>query len=181
MQNPRIRRFIPRRYLRSDVYWRLLAVDRRFQISRRLDRLRKRPEAEQVIQDVEIPAQNAAEFLEFFHDRIGITPIWLCPLRRRDPRATWTLYTLDPNMTYVNFGFWSSIPSKPGENRNRLIEQEVERLGGRKSLYSTSFYPEDEFRRIYNGADYDVLKKEYDPENRLPDLYHKAVREGRTS
>ena len=179
VQNPRIRRFIPRRYLRSDVYWRLLAVDRRFQISRRLDRLRKRPEAEQVIQDVEIPAQNAAEFLEFFHNRIGITPIWLCPLRRRDPRATWTLYTLDPNTMYVNFGFWSSIPSKTGENRNRLIEQEVERVGGRKSLYSTSFYPEDEFRRIYNGADYDVLKKEYDPENRLPDLYHKAVREGR--
>ena len=179
VQNPRVRRFIPRRYLRSDVYWRLLGVDRRFQISRRLDRLRKRPEAEQVIQDVEIPAQNAAEFLEFFHDRIGITPIWLCPLRRRDPRATWTLYTLDPNTMYVNFGFWSSIPSKTGENRNRLIEQEVERVGGRKSLYSTSFYPEDEFRRIYNGADYDVLKKEYDPENRLPDLYHKAVREGR--
>jgi len=181
VQNPRIRRFIPRRYLRSDVYWRLLAVDRRFQISRRLDRLRNRPEAEQVIQDVEIPVARAAEFLEFFHDRIGITPIWLCPLRQRDPRAAWTLYTLDPNTTYVNFGFWSSIPSEPGVSRNRLIEEMVEELGGRKSLYSTSFYPEDEFRRIYNGADYDVLKKEYDPDNRLPDLYHKAVREGRTS
>jgi hypothetical protein len=48
-------------------------------------------------------------------------------------------------------------------------------MGGRKSLYSTAYYPEDEFWATYNGARYDVLKKTYDPEGRLLDLYAKAV------
>ena len=51
-------------------------------------------------------------------------------------------------------------------------------LGGRKSLYSTSFYSEDEFWRLYNGPAYETLKKSYDPGGRLLDLYAKCV--GRT-
>jgi len=78
----------------------------------------------------------------------------------------------------VNFGFWSSVPLRGGETEghyNRLIEAEVERLGGRKSLYSTSFYDRDDFWRIYNGTAYDVLRKSYDPDGRLLDLYDKCV------
>ncbi len=51
----------------------------------------------------------------------------------------------------------------------------MDALGGRKSLYSTSFYPEDEFWRLYNGAAYDVVKKAYDGDGRLLDLYAKCV------
>ena len=49
-------------------------------------------------------------------------------------------------------------------------------LGGRKSLYSTSYYPEDEFWATYGGATYDLLKKSYDADGRLLDLYEKTVR-----
>jgi hypothetical protein len=52
----------------------------------------------------------------------------------------------------------------------------VERLGGRKSLYSTAFYDEAEFWRLYNGPAYGVLKKTYDGDARLLDLYDKTVR-----
>ena len=61
---------------------------------------------------------------------------------------------MKPATTYVNVGFWSSVPSADGEpdgTHNRRIEAEVDRLGGRKSLYSTSYYPPDEFWRHYNG------------------------------
>ena len=67
---------------------------------------------------------------------------------------------------------------KPGaglSDVNRAIEQEVERLGGRKSLYSSSFYPEDEFWRIYNGSTYEHLKTKYDPGSRFLDLFAKCV------
>jgi len=52
----------------------------------------------------------------------------------------------------------------------------VTRLGGRKSLYSDSFYAEDEFWRLYNGDAYRKLKRDYDPDERLLDLYEKCVR-----
>ena len=49
-------------------------------------------------------------------------------------------------------------------------------LGGHKSLYSTSFYDEEEFRRRYNGEAYDKLKAAYDGGGRLLGLYDKCVR-----
>jgi FAD/FMN-containing dehydrogenase len=178
VQQPLVRRLVPRRYLRSDTYWRLIALDRRYGVSRRLDRWRSRPPREAVIQDVEVPVQALPEFLDFFHAHIGIAPIWLCPLRQRRPDVVWDLYRLDPATTYVNVGFWSTVPLPEGEKEgyhNRLIEQEVERLGGRKSLYSTSYYPEDEFWRLYGGATYRAVKQRYDPDDVLLDLYQKCV------
>jgi hypothetical protein len=42
-------------------------------------------------------------------------------------------------------------------------------------LYSTAFYPEDEFWAAYGGGTYELLKKTYDPNSRLLDLYAKTV------
>ena len=36
---------------------------------------------ESVIQDVDIPIENAAEFLDFLLREIGILPVWICPIR----------------------------------------------------------------------------------------------------
>jgi hypothetical protein len=105
-------------------------------------------------------------------------PVWLCPLKLRGDHA-WTLYPLRPGDVYVNFGFWGTVPLPPGQQDgyyNRMVEGEVSALGGHKSLYSTSFYSEEEFRRRYNGAGYDKLKAEYDGGGRLLGLYDKCVR-----
>ena len=105
-------------------------------------------------------------------------PVWLCPLVQRDPDVTWDLYPLDSATTYVNVGFWGGVDLPAGESEpfhNRAIEREVARLDGRKSLYSTAFYPEDEFWAAYGGPTYEVLKKTYDPDGRLLDLYAKTV------
>lgn len=145
---------------------------------RRLDAARGRPAREDVVQDVEIPVERTAEFLRFFTDNVPIAPIWVCPLRQRDADVEWDLYPLDPETLYVNVGFWSTVALADGEvdgTYNRMIEREVARLGGRKSLYSTSYYDEDEFWSTYNGDAYSRLKKEYDPQSRLLDLYEKTV------
>jgi FAD/FMN-containing dehydrogenase len=178
VQNPLVRRLWPQRYLRSDVYRKLVALDRRHHFSDRLLRLRRLPAREPVIQDVEIPVDRLAEFLEFFHTEIGISPVWLCPLRLRSDKA-WPLYPLEPDTLYVNVGFWSTVALAPGEQdgtHNRLIEDKVAELGGHKSLYSTSFYSPEEFWRLYNGEEYRKLKQRYDQDGRLPDLYAKCVR-----
>lgn len=175
-QNPRIRRLWPRKYRRSSVYWKMIGLDQRYDIADRIERLNGRAARERVVQDVEVPIMNTAEFLRWFLDEVPIEPVWLCPLRLRDSEG-WPLYPIRSGQTYVNIGFWSSVPAGSTEGAtNRLIERKVSELGGHKSLYSESFYPRDEFEALYGGEHYRTLKKTYDPDNRLLDLYAKAVR-----
>lgn len=173
-----VRRLAGRRLLRSEVYWKIVDFERRRRVMSRIDRRRGRPGQEHVVQDIEVPVRQAAKFLDFFHREIPISPVWVCPLRQRDATRRWPLYEFDPNMLYVNFGFWSTVDLAPGEadsTHNRLIERTVEALDGRKSLYSTAYYTEDDFWRLYNGEYYWRLKKRYDPNGRLLDLYAKCV------
>ena len=177
VQHPLLRRAWPRRYRRSDVYRRIVALDRRYGFSDRLNTVRGRPVEEPVVQDVEIPARHLPAFLEAFHRDVGFTPVWLCPLRLRS-REAWTLYPMRPGELYVNVGFWSSVPQVPGEPdaHNRRIEALVSELDGHKSLYSSVHYDEAAFWRHYNGPAYRALKERYDPHGRLPDLYSKVAR-----
>jgi FAD/FMN-containing dehydrogenase len=179
-QNPALRRVWPKAKLRSDVYWKLVALERKHDLSNRVARRRGRPVREAVVQDIEVPVDRLAEFLDFFHAEVGIEPIWVCPLRQRDRAARWPLYEFDPDVLYVNVGFWSTVPLPdgvdPSEGRvNRRIEEVVTKLDGRKSLYSTAFYDRDTFWSIYGGDDYAQLKQFYDPDGRLKDLYAKVV------
>jgi FAD/FMN-containing dehydrogenase len=141
-QQPLVRRLWPGRWLRSSVYWKLVALDRRFDIANRLERLHHRPPFERVVQDIEVPIGNTAAFVDWFLDTIPIEPVWLCPLKlpadpgsrlagglaesslaesslaesdRRD-EPTWPLYPIPPGRTYVNVGFWSVVPQDLHQN-----------------------------------------------------------------
>lgn len=182
-QNPRIRRLWPKRYRRSSFYWKLIALDQRFSIADRLEARKGNPPRERVVQDIEVPLDRTEEFVSWFLDTLPIEPIWLCPLRLRESGRTdeadrrWPLYPLEPKRTYVNVGFWSSVPMTPGDpgHANRLIEQQVSALDGHKSLYSEAYYTPEEFDSLYGGAHYRRLRDIYDPDHRLLDLYSKVV------
>lgn len=174
-QEPRIRRFWPRRFRRSSFYWKLIGYDQRFNIADRIEKRNGRPPLERVVQDIEVPIGRAAEFVDWFLTNVPIEPIWLCPLRLRED-ATWPLYPIGAHQTYVNIGFWSSVPVGPTEGHtNKLIERKVSELEGHKSLYSDAYYSPDEFDELYGGETYKTVKKTYDPDSRLLDLYAKAV------
>ncbi|MET0714856.1 MAG: FAD-binding oxidoreductase [Mycetocola sp.] len=175
VQNPRIRRLWPRRYRRSSFYWTLMKHEQRLHIGDRIEKLHGRPPRERVVQDIEVPIERTAEFLHWFLATVPIQPIWLCPLRLRDNEA-WPLYPLQPRRTYVNVGFWSTVPvgSTDGQT-NRQIERKVAELSGHKSLYSDSYYSREDFDQLYGGETYRAAKGRYDPDSRLLDLYAKAV------
>jgi FAD/FMN-containing dehydrogenase len=178
VQRPAVRALWPRRYRRSDVYRKLVALDGKYRVTGQLDERRGRPLREMVVQDVEIPVEQSATFLTYFLAEVGMTPVWLCPLRLRGDQ-TWPLYPMRPGQVYVNFGFWGMVALPPGAGDgyfNRRIEDKVAELGGHKGLYSTSFYSREEFWARYNGPAYAELKQEYDPRGRLADLYDKCVR-----
>ncbi|CAN5221026.1 FAD-binding oxidoreductase [soil metagenome] len=180
-QNPRIRRLWPRRLRRSDVYMKLLSLDRRFDIADRLDRRAGRPMRERVVQDIEVPVERLPEFLEWFDAGIGMRPVWVCPLVSTGSVGGrgWTTYPLAPGETYVNVGFWGTVhvgPDAVDGPRNRAIEEKVHELGGHKSLYSEAFYDRETFDALYHGDDLAVVKERYDPAHRLTTLYDKTVR-----
>ena len=183
-QHPLVRRAWPRRWRRSDVYHRLVGLEDRYGVMARVDARRGLPARERVIQDVEIPVGRTAEFLRWFDGRVGMRPVWLCPLRLREPSGPgsahrWPSYPLEPGTTYVNVGFWGTVPIAPGAadgDLNRAIEQRVTELGGHKSLYSDAYYDRATFDRLYDGDNLTRVRQHYDPGNRLTELYEKAVR-----
>ncbi len=182
-QNPRIRRWWPGKLLRSEFYWRLIGWDRRLDIADRIEAANGRPARERVVQDVEVVAGKLPEFLRWFLRSCEIRPVWLCPIvlaerGSRDDARPWPLYPIAPGTTWVNIGFWSSVPVEDGAPPgafNRRIEAEVARLGGHKSLYSEAFYGEDDFRALYGGDHADRMKERWDPQGRFPTLYEKTV------
>ncbi|MEH1053614.1 FAD-binding oxidoreductase [Micromonospora sp. CPCC 206171] len=183
VQHPVVRRLWPARWRRSDFYHRLVRLEHRHQVAARVDRWRGRPARERVVQDVEIPLEATADFLRWFAANVGMNPVWLCPLRLREPAGpgsarSWPLYPLRPGQTYVNIGFWGSVPIAEGAadgDVNRSIERAVSDMGGHKSLYSDAYYDRAAFDRLYGGETWRAVKDRYDPDHRLTGLYEKAV------
>lgn len=176
-QNPLIRRLYGPRRLNSIFYTKVMRWNARWKITEWANRLARR-HSESVIQDVDIPIENAPAFLEFFDRTIGIRPLWVCPIGSYDQAARYPLYPIDTGKLFVNFGFWDVVYSrdkKPAGYYNRLVEDKVEELGGIKSLYSDSYYERDKFWNLYNQPAYRALKEKYDPQARLKDLYDKCV------
>jgi FAD/FMN-containing dehydrogenase len=187
-QNPTVRALWPARYRRSDVYHRIVGLENRYRVAATVDRWRGRLARERVIQDVEVPLARTAEFLRWFDRNVPMAPVWLCPLRVRgqggplgdlaDGTQPWPLYPLRVGETYVNVGFWGTVPIEAGRSDgdvNRAVEQAVADFGGHKSLYSDAYYDEADFWHKYGGDAYRPVKQRYDPDGRLLDLYAKAV------
>jgi FAD/FMN-containing dehydrogenase len=167
MHKPGIRRLF-RWALNSRTYQRIMRMSRI---------LPDRGRTESVIQDVDIPIQSAPEFFDFLLSEIGITPIWMCPFKTGESGRSWDLSPLLPGQVYVNFGFWDVIPAMHEKGHfNRKIERKTTELAGAKGLYSTAWYDEAEFWRIYDKPRYARLKQAYDPAGVFPDLYAKCVR-----
>src|SRR5919202_3348680 len=188
VQNPLVRRVWPAAKRRSDVYHHLVGLENRYQVAARIDRWRGRPARERVGQDVEVPVARTAEFLRWFLENVPMTPIGICPLRLRssggplgdlaDGDRPWPLYPLQAGETYVNVGFWGTVPIEPGSadgDVNRRLEEALTGFEGHKSLYSDAYYGEEDFWARYGGGAYPALKERYDPQGRLLDLYAKAV------
>ena len=174
VQNPVVRLLWGRKRLNSKVYHKIMRWNAKHKFAEKLNLMRK--DSESVIQDVEIPEENAGKFLSFFMDKIGIFPIWICPVKNLDRKKKFDLYITDNRKISFNFGFWDMIKSDKKDGFfNRIIEKKVLELKGKKSLYSNSFYPEKEFWKIYNGKKYFILKRKYDPKGVFLNLYEKSV------
>jgi FAD/FMN-containing dehydrogenase len=175
-QNPLLRRLYGPDRLNSRTYQKIMRWNARVGLMRRLERL-SGWHRESIIQDVDLPIERAAEYLDFHLREIGILPVWICPIGATPLAPRYTLFPR-PAALLVNFGFWDvkrTREAHPPGHFNRLIERTVVALGGIKSLYSDSFFERAEFEHLYGGAAYAQLKQTYDPQRRFGELYDKCV------
>jgi len=176
-QNPLVRRLLyGKARLGSKTYQKIMRWNSRVGVTRKIEGLLGL-HSESVIQDVDIPLSRAAEFSDFYASEIALWPQWICPIGPQPHSGRFSLYPVRGEW-YVNFGFWDvkrTREAHPPGHFNRMIERKVSELGGIKSLYSDSFFPEEEFSSLYGGELFRKLKAKYDAGGAFPDLYAKCV------
>ncbi len=128
-----------------------------------------------LIQDICLPEDNLSKFLDYANDKFAIYPLWLCPLKPAE------LDKLSPNYLntklVVNVGIWGGpVANSHAEfiEVNREVEAKVASLGGRKVLYSYSYYTPEEYWNIYDRTAYAALRKKYEAAGSFPDVYDKT-------
>ncbi|KAL3418068.1 FAD binding domain-containing protein [Phlyctema vagabunda] len=142
-----------------------------------------------IVQDLSLPYSAAQDFVEYTSDELRIWPLWLCPLRAIQPPTFHPSTTLpgpsDAPKPMLNIGLWGRASSQFDEflQQNRQLERKLTELGGRKVLYSQTFYTEQEFWGLYDRGWYEDLRWRYAASS-LPTVYDKVrvdVRQQRAS
>ncbi|OCL01607.1 FAD-binding domain-containing protein [Glonium stellatum] len=134
-----------------------------------------------LVQDLGFPYSTVEKFVEYLDKRLGMYPLWLCPVRptqylRKQPRKAFAMGKDPlPDDMLLNIGVWGMGPSDYGKfvALNREIEHKVREFQGLKCLYAHTYYTEDEFWTIYDRKWYDELRTKYHA-NSLPTVYDKV-------
>lgn len=132
---------------------------------------------EKLIQDWEVPWKYADSLVNYVLKTVNLCnlPLLLTPITV--PESA-TLYPIRKNSLYLNVGSYSFIKRNtdyPLYYSTKSIDDFCFSHGGIKMLYSTTFLNKSKFNAIYNGKDYEKLKKKYDSFRLLPTLFEKAV------
>lgn len=128
-----------------------------------------------IVQDVVVPVEQGADFLNYLEKQFGQYPLWLCPLKPNS-KSPFSVNNVKTALA-INIGVWLG---KRYENLdefislNHKLERRLEKYGGKKWLYAHSYYTADEFWGIYGKDWYSKLRTKYHAEN-LPDVYEKTA------
>ena len=130
-----------------------------------------------MVQDLTLPYETAEDFIWYTIQSNGIWPLWLCPLRAIHPPTFHPFHVSNDGTAQplLNIGLWGKAPHGIDESvrQNRELEARLTELGGRKLLYSHTYYSENEFWRLYDHNWYETLRKKYSATT-LPTIYDKV-------
>ncbi|MBI2031402.1 MAG: FAD-binding oxidoreductase [Candidatus Levybacteria bacterium] len=129
----------------------------------------------QIVQDFCLPRESVLPFLELVDKMTNIYPIWICPgwvAKKYDKLSPGYL----SNNFIIDIGVWGKTQGDFEHlvKLNRDLEKTLTEYKGRKVLYAHSYYPKDEFWKIYDFKWYEKLRKKYKAEKVFPDVYEKT-------
>ncbi|KAL9622527.1 MAG: hypothetical protein Q9160_003203 [Pyrenula sp. 1 TL-2023] len=129
-----------------------------------------------LIQDLSLPYDTAESFIHYTSEKLKNWPLWLCPLRVMEPPTFHPCTGKDGSpQPMLNIGLWgaASTDTNAFVRENRDLETRLTELGGRKVLYSHTFYTEEEFWKLYDQQWYQRLRQRYSATT-LPTVYDKV-------
>ncbi len=122
------------------------------------------------IHDFYAPKECAQSVFDQFSSETSILPIWLCPVK-----GALTPQILAPHFgkkSFVNIGIYGKM--RASASISAKLEQDILSFGGRKMLYSLTYYDEATFNREYESEHYVTLRKKYHAKSAFPRLFHKV-------
>jgi hypothetical protein len=132
----------------------------------------------QMVQDLSLPYSTAEAFINYTGKSLNSWPLWLCPLKGIEPPTFHPWYCgpsgAGPAQPMINIGLWGAASEgvETFVRQNRDVEKKLTELGGRKVLYSHTYYTEEEFWGLYDRGWYERLREKYGATT-LPTLYDK--------
>jgi FAD/FMN-containing dehydrogenase len=128
--------------------------------------------------DIFVPFSKTPAFMDWYDQELGHYPIWCVPYRRvRDyewlRESFWN--NLGDERLFLDLAVYGMRQRGP-VNQHRLVEEELARIGGIKTLIAHNYYAEDEFWSIWNRENYDRVKALTDPKHLFRDLYAATCR-----
>ncbi|MCH9626948.1 MAG: hypothetical protein S4CHLAM2_05800 [Chlamydiales bacterium] len=126
------------------------------------------------VHDFYTPAPKVEDVFAHFAQETQIFPIWLCPIK-----GTKTPQILAPHYgkeKFVNMGLYGipqsplSVPALTAE-----LEKEIALYGGRKMLYSYTYYDRKTFDSIYDETAYSALRDTFFATKAFPHIHNKVV------
>jgi hypothetical protein len=125
--------------------------------------------------DLFIPMSKISKFMNWYAREIDFFPLWCVPyklVRKYEWLSKDFASKLDDELV-LDIAIYG-LKKKEGKNYYRVIEEELTRINGIKTLISTNYYSENEFWSIWNKKNYEHVKKRTDPDNIFRDLYTKT-------
>lgn len=116
-----------------------------------------------VIQDFCLPQAKAMDFLKGILNYPAVFPIWMLPIKGTPYPQIFAPHLLKQEQKghFINFGIYG-IPAIAGpiERITRDLECKMNAYGGRKVLYSHTYFAKDEFWQVYDRVAYERLREQ---------------------
>ncbi|MBN2542174.1 FAD-binding oxidoreductase [bacterium] len=148
------------------------------QVLRMVDRFHRLipPDKIPVTIDVFIPFSKIEEFLDWYRHEIDFFPLWCVPYKARNyewiaPR----FFSKTNDELYIDLAIYG-LKKRSDKNFYKMLEEELLKIGGVKTLISENYYNESDFWKIWDKENYYKVKQQTDPNNFFRDLYTKTCR-----
>jgi FAD/FMN-containing dehydrogenase len=130
--------------------------------------------------DTFIPFSKLEEFMKWYKKEINHFPLWCVPYKIVH-QYEWLSEEFLNNINdelFIDIAIYGMHRDNP-DYYHRLIEEKLIELGAIKTLISTNQYSEEEFWKIWNKENHDLIKSKIDPNNIFRGLYEKMCRASR--
>ncbi len=126
------------------------------------------------VHDFYAPVAKAHEVFTHFIEQTEIFPIWLCPVKGTSSPQIFAPHF--GNERFLNIGVYGMPKSSLSTPElSAKLENEITLFGGRKMLYSYTYYDRENFSKIYDETHYDALRQKFFAEKAFPHIYNKIV------